>query len=304
MLRPLHLRDLSVDAALHPRGQPHISAASGLVRAGERLYVVADDEHHLGVMECGGTAPLELHRMLHGDLPLGRAERKRRKADFEALALLPPAQGWPHGAVLALGSGSTPARERGIVLLLRADGSLQGQPRTIDLAPLYLPLRARFADLNIEGGFAAGEGFHLLQRANQGSPSNGSLTYPLHAFIAWLANPHAPLPEPHCNAFDLGGAGKVSYGFTDGTAGPAGGWIFSAVAEDTQDSYADGRCTGSAIGWVSAAGRLEGLLPIADAPKVEGIALAAPDRLLLVTDADDPDRPSQLSELRWPPEGA
>ncbi len=38
-------------------GQPaHLSAESGLVRVGKFLYVVADDEHHLGMFAATGGA--------------------------------------------------------------------------------------------------------------------------------------------------------------------------------------------------------------------------------------------------------
>ena len=83
-------------------------------------------------------------------------------------------------------------------------------------------------------------------------------------------------PRLRITEFALGEVVGVPLGFTDGVALPGGGWIFSAVAEDTGDSYADGACGGSAIGWVSAGGELQRIQAIAGAPKVEGIALAGP----------------------------
>ena len=49
LLSPHFVRTLALDPTQHPRGQPHLSAASGLVRVRQRLYVVADDELHLGL---------------------------------------------------------------------------------------------------------------------------------------------------------------------------------------------------------------------------------------------------------------
>jgi hypothetical protein len=291
-----HQRDLLVDPARHPRGQPHLSAASGLVQAGRCLYVVADDEHHLGVLAADATLPVRLVRMLPADLPQAMAERKRRKPDLEALALLPPAATWPHGALLALGSGSKPQRCRAIVLPLDALGEIAGEPRVLDLAPLYAPLRACFGDLNIEGGFACGDCFHLLQRANKGAAANACITYPLADLLQWIAH-GGPIPRPAVLPFELGAVDGVPYGFTDATPLPDGGWIFSAVAEDTADSYADGRCSGAILGWVGADGRLQSVLPLPGGHKVEGIALLADRRLLMVTDADNPARPSALLEL-------
>ena len=60
MLLPRCLRSLSVDPRSHPRGQAHLSAASGLVQVAGQFYVVADDEHHLGQFDGMG----------HDDMPV------------------------------------------------------------------------------------------------------------------------------------------------------------------------------------------------------------------------------------------
>jgi hypothetical protein len=72
------------------------------------------------------------------------------------------------------------------------------------------------------------------------------------------------------------------------------------VAEDTRDSYADGRCAGAAIGWVSEGGALLSLQLLEGAPKVEGVAVGEDGGLLLVTDADDPAIASRLLALQLP----
>lgn len=77
-------------------------------------------------------------------------------------------------------------------------------------------------------------------------------------------------------------------------------WIFSAVAEDTADAYEDGACVGSVIGRADDQDQVHARKRLRGNPKVEGLAFAAPDRLWLVTDADDPARASELLELRWP----
>ena len=73
--------------------------------------------------------------------------------------------------------------------------------------------------------------------------------------------------------------------------------MFSAVAEDTDDSYADARCAGSVIGVVSPDGKLGSLHRAAAAPKIEGIVAEIHDdqvTLTVVTDADQPSMPSEL----------
>jgi len=297
MLVPVHLRDLLLDIAVHPRGQAHLSAASGMVQAGPWLYVVADDEHHLGRFAASGepAGPVYLHRVVSGDLPHDNDQRKRRKPDLEALALLPPQPGQPYGALLALGSGSKLNRQQALVLPLDAEGKLQDAARTVDLAGLYGALAADFPRLNIEGAFVAGDRFCLLQRGNKGDTRNACIEYPLLPTLDWLAGRQreAP-PASRILHFALGEVDTIAWGFTDGAALPGGGWIFSAVAEDTSDSYTDGRCAGSALGWVSADGELQRMLPLHGSPKVEGIAWAANGQLLMVTDADDPALASQL----------
>lgn len=302
-ITPTPLQDLLLDPATHPHGQPHLSAASALVRAGAWLYLVADDEHHLGLLPAGAAvlqqlpqAPLvQLHRILPGDLPADPKARKKHKPDLEALALLPASPTHPSGALLALGSGSKPNRQRGVVIALDATGRPDGAAQVVDLSALYAPLRAEFADLNIEGAFIANDCLHLLQRGNKGDARNACISYPLAPLLAWLAGTRTEPPATlRTTQFDLGTVDGVPLGFTDGAALPHGeGWLFSAVAENTDDSYADGECVASAIGWVGVDGVLGRMATLEGAPKVEGIALAG-DRLLMVTDADDPACASRL----------
>lgn len=299
MRKPVLLRELRVDPGVHPRGQAHLSAASALVLAGPWLYLVADDEHHLGILDATGKpgAPVELHRLAAGDLPHGKVERKKHKPDLEALVLLPDGGAVAQRRLLALGSGSRPNRQRGFLLPLDAAGRPVGEAEAIDLSALYAPLHAEFADLNIEGAFAVGGELRLLQRGNKGDTRNACIAYGLEDVQQWLAGKIAA-PQPlRTTLFALGEVGGVPLGFTDGAALPGGGWVFSAVAEDTGDSYNDGACAGSAIGWVDQEGKLGRIEPLEGAPKVEGITVLQGGRILMVTDADDPQAASCLLHL-------
>ena len=87
----------------------------------------------------------------------------------------------------------------------------------------------------------------------------------------WLATA-GPAPRPaSITRYELGAIDGVPLSFTDGAALPAGGWLFSAAAEDTADTYSDGRCAGSVIGLVDAGGTIRTLERLAGAFKVEGI---------------------------------
>ena len=312
---PLHfIRTLALDPAQHPRGQAHLSAASGLVRVRQRLYVVADDELHLGVFddsaapgaEGADLAPGTLVRLLEGDLPHDKSKRKKAKPDLETLAQLPPLPGCPAGALLALGSGSKPQRETGVLVALDVHGAPNGRMACVDLAPLYAPLRKRFDDLNIEGAFVLSGELLLLQRGNQGNARSACIRYDWNLIAPWLAglSPKPPSAKS-VQLMDLGDVDGVPLGLTDGTALQGGAWAFSAVAESTNNSYHDGACVGSAIGIVAPDGQLHQLHRLAGAPKVEGLAAqrvgTGPGSewvFTLVTDPDAPATPAQMLQTR------
>ena len=306
VLQPTALGHLLIDPAQHPRGQAHMSAASGLVRVRQRLYVVADDEMHVGVFDdpigAGtGLAPGTLLRVLPGDLPLDKGKRKKVKPDLESLTALPRLPGCPAGALLALGSGSRPERETAVLLVLNDQGIPNGRLALLDLAALYAPLRARFADLNIEGALVVSGELLLLQRGNQGDARNACIRYDWNQMAPWLAGLQTlPPPAKAVQLLDLGCVAGVPLGLTDGTALGGGVWAFCAVAESTHNSYQDGACVASAIGTVGPDGVVQRLQLLQGAPKVEGIAAVArgPDWVLsLVTDPDDPAVASQLLQV-------
>ncbi|NRF68175.1 hypothetical protein HLB44_14370 [Aquincola sp. S2] len=301
-LKPQLLRALTLDAATHPRAQPHVSAASGLVCHAGRVFVVADDEHHLAVFD-DASAPGRLLPLFEGALPADATERKRVKPDCEALLQLPPWGAAPHGALLAWGSGSRPQRERGALLRLDRAGAPAGAAEVIDLSGLIAPLRERYADLNLEGALLLGESFVLLQRGTQAGSPNAALHYRAHDLRALLdgrIHTLAPLDEVR---YDLGRLDGLALGFTDAAALPGGGWAYTAAAEDTDDPYLDGACAGSVIGLVNAQGRLGTQWRLAGHDKIEGIAVQADGRRLwacLVSDADDPARAACLWRVVLP----
>ncbi|WP_394560857.1 DUF6929 family protein [Aquipseudomonas alcaligenes] len=290
MSQPELLRHLRLPAGAQG---DHLSAASALVRVDRNLFVMADDELHLGQFNLDEPHGGSLLRLFEGELPAEKKARKAAKPDLEVLALLPAMDGFVAGALLALGSGSTTGRQRGVLLGLEA-GS---QPRLIDLAPLYQPLHSHFSELNIEGGFLLGEEFLLLQRGNQGQASNAAVHYGWRELRDWLLG-RAAVPQPRTiQPLQLGELNGVALGFTDGAALADGRWLFSAVAENTADSYNDGACLGALIGLVESDGQVRRLAQLDGRWKVEGIALAQDGSLLLVTDADDPQVAASLLRL-------
>lgn len=290
------LRELRLRCHTHTPGQRHLSAASGLVCAHGRAYVIGDDEHALAVFadahSPGHTVPL-----FEGALPADKKARKRLKPDSETLLLLPASRAAPHGALLTLGSGSRPNRCRGACIALCTDGEPRSPARRLDLDALYEPLLRRFETLNVEGAFISQHEFVLLQRGHQGGSPNASVHYALAAVLRWLHG-SGPAPAPQrIRRHRLGNVQGVPLTFTDGAALADGRWVFTAVAEATDDSVADGDCVGSAVGVMTAQGRVQALFALPDRAKVEGVAARVAGRtveLCLVTDADDPRVAAQL----------
>ena len=299
------LRRLTLDPQAHPRAQPHLSAASGLVCLNGRAYVISDDEHHLAVFRdraCAG----ELHRLLPGDLPLPKPARKRLKPDLETLFEMPSAPAWPASpaspdfgptTLVALGSGSRPNRNSGVMVALDAAGNPGRDIRGFDLHALYEPLRKVLGKINIEGAMVLGDEFVLLNRSVADRSDNAVARYRLRDLARVIAGRHTAVKPASIRRFALGALDGVPLGFTDAAALPGGGWVFSAVAEDTTDSVTDGRCVGSVLGVVSAQGDVVAMHRLARPDKVEGIALRVAGRhidLCMVTDADDPALASSL----------
>jgi hypothetical protein len=292
-LVPAVLRELDLAQGVHPHGNLWLHATSGLVCTGRHAYVVADDEHHLGHFLLDSSAPVDLLPIFEGSLPRDKGKRKKLKPDLESLLPLPALELYPHGALLAFGSGSRPARNRAALLALDPHGAVLGPPLLLDLSALYAPLREQFSGINIEGAFVSGDALHLLQRGNKGN-ANARISYDWTGFTRWLLDGG---PVPHAESvqlLDLGMADGVPLTPTDATALADGRWLFCAVAENTSDSYRDGACGASLIGLADAHGNIEQTWHLHGNPKVEGIALAGGTDVLLVTDADDPKQASRL----------
>lgn len=304
MLIPEFLRDLNVDPQLHPRGQGHLSAASGLVRVQRRLYVVADDELHLGCFGNTGRAAVQLIRLFDGKLPHDAKKRKKTKLDIETLLQLPALPGYPFGALMALGSGSSPKRCQAVLVPLDAKGALIHRLAYVDFAPLYARLRRTFDDLNIEGAFFAQGRLCLLQRGNKGNSPSAVIRFDWKSVLPWLMGRRETCPPVvSITVLDLGSFKGVPFCPTDGAGLASGQWAFTAVAEDTGNSIQDGPCLASAVGIVDADGAVRQIHRLHGAPKVEGIsAIKSEGQLVLkmVTDADNASEVSQLLRVQFP----
>jgi hypothetical protein len=298
VLRATAIRELTLDAPRGAHGGRFIAAGSGLVRAGEHLYVIADDERELAVFPVEGGAPGRLRRMLPGELPSDPAERKRLKPDFEALVVLPARGARGEDALLALESGSRKSRRGGILWALDDAGALAGEPRRLDLAPLYSVLDDEIPDLNIEGAVVSGERLLLFQRGNGAGAVNAVIALELAAALPDLARGRLSADAiAGRRRYDLGEAGGVRLAFSDAAALPDGRIVYTAVAEEGADTYRDGACAGAGVGILAANGDPQRWEPLDPPDKVEGVEARLDGdeiELLMVADADDPGSPSPL----------
>jgi len=306
-LPPLVLRPLRELILVEPSGPgrpAHIAAASGVVRRGVFAYVIGDDELAIGVFDLSNAKPGDLRRALSGDLPADPEERKAQKADLEALTALPPFEGAPHGGLLGLGSGSKPGRDRGFFWPFDADGSLAGEPRPIQLAPLYDVLRSELDAVNVEGASVLGDHLWLFHRGKGADAPNAVAELSLAALTSSLRGDHAidSAELTGLREYALGDLDGVPLAFSDASSLFGRLVVFTASAEE-QGSDADGGIRGSVVGTIDGEGQVRRLREIDRRWKVEGVHAAIDSGVLdlvFVCDQDDPDIPSPLLTATMP----
>lgn len=304
------VRTLTLDHPSREHRRAHLSAASGLVQVDDWIYIVADDENHLGIFNYHTHENGILQRLFSGDLPLALEERKAEKPDLEVLTLVPPSKKYPQGALLGLGSGSKETRRQGIIIPFHHQGKLHADVEIINLASLYQQLKKEVGKLNIEGAVIIDEDIILFQRGNRKNKVNASIRFPLEHFYHSILSADSELTEHedkklkiNITHYDLGEIESVPLCFTDATTLPDGEIIFTAAAENTADAYLDGACLGSAIGIINSNGELHSLYSIDKVVKLEGVQAKIVHNkihLLLITDADDETTAAQLYSAELP----
>jgi len=307
-LPPLELRTLRELTLDEPSGDgrpAHLSAGSGVVRRGDLAYVIGDDELFLAVFRLSAAGePGSLKRALAGELPLDHGARSESKPDLEALTVLPPFGGHPYGALLGLGSGSAPGRDRGFVWALDAHGELRDEAREVDLAPLYGLLSESIEHLNIEGAAVMGDRLWLLQRGGSDEHAAGIVAeLDLGDVMDSLQRDHRL--DRHeleaVRAYDLGTLDGVPLTFSDATPVAEEVLVFTASAEAE-----DGGIRGSVVGTLGTDGDVQRLRTIDRRYKVEGVHATIDTGVmdfLFVCDQDDPSEPSPLLSAAMPVDG-
>ena len=310
-LPPLRLRRLrGLDLTESPGGGrgAHIASASGVVRRGDFVYVIGDDELYLGVFRMSVPEPGEPVRVLDGDLPEDAAARSDAKPDLESLTMLPPFRGHAYGALLGLGSGSGPDRDRGFAWALNHDGSLRGEVRDLDLSPLFERLREDIDGLNIEGACVMGDRLWLMHRGNRGDTTNVVAELSLERVMDSILGDSRidPGELAAMRSYDLGELDGTELTFSDATPLGRDLLVFTASAEGSGPDGSDGAIRGSVVGTIGLDGQVQRLRTIDRRWKVEGVHASIDTGvmdLLFVCDQDDPDEPSPLLSAAMPLEG-
>ncbi|WP_046246527.1 DUF6929 family protein [Hymenobacter terrenus] len=282
---------------------PGLPSASGIELIGPVAYVISDDAPFVYLLDASSLATLAQVRLFDtSEFAAGRIP-KSSKPDLEALTALT----WPNGqaGVLALGSGSTPAREVGWFVPVSG-----GAPLRVELGQLYALLRlhlAASAVLNLEAAASTATELLLLQRTV--GRAGGALLFrlPLVATLAFItASGAAPAVAPP-QSFPLPAIDGRPAGFSGATF-EGERLLVTASVEDTDDAVLDGSVLGSFVGVVDVAGRTTDFARLVWADgrtyrgKVEGLAVRrtlGPNHweLLLVTDDDAGGSTAVVAEI-------
>lgn len=292
------LRDLNLEGPSGAAQVDYVSAASSLVYHRNTIFVIADDELSLAVFPSEGTEPGYMTKILEGRLSADPDERKGEKADLESLSWLEPFAAHEHGALLALGSGSGPNRDKGALIPLEADGAPSEDNDMVELGPLYEHLESDLKELNIEGAAVRGTVFTLFQRGNSDHGPNARIDLDLESTLRSLSNrePLDPSSVAEISEYPLGQTHGIQLCFSDASPLDDGRVVFSASAEDSRDET-EGEVPGSALGIMDVDGDVTMLEPIDQPIKLEGVAAYMQGdkvEVLMVVDADDPTHASPL----------
>ncbi len=282
-------------------GSP-VRAASGVAPFGGGFLIAQDDATHAAWWRPPSRAQrlrlLPPVRSPAGPLDVfSEAEgTKKWKPDLEGAC---PIEVDGRSAVLFLGSGSSEARTRGVLV----SGSTSDPSTHIaDLSELYAAvaraLDLRSADgsvlLNIEGACCSGDQLRLFNRGNHGAGlANASVDVSIIAMLSMIEGT-GPLPAiTNQRTYDLGTIDGVGLAITDALSLPDGRIVLSAAAEDTPNAIDDGPVVGAALALVvdDVVHAVTPLMVDGEPQKVEGLALRSfgphTVELLAVVDSDD-----------------
>lgn len=277
-----------------------LSAASGLVRTDSKVYIIADNELQIGILDLQkGTAVLK--SILPGVLPVDEKARKKEKPDFESLFAISD-ESLPSPGLVAFPSGSTEKRFTGVFIPTDSDGSVMIESVVrFDLSQLFNPLIEKFGAVNIEGSLIEGDRLVLIHRGNSEGHTNRIFDFRKSDLINLITgkSDSESLELLKSESIEIGTLEGVKLTITDINLFE-GRRFFIAAAEDTSNPIDDGKVMGTVFGELSPDGsfKIYGKLGL---QKAEGLSLHRFGQMVevsLVTDNDDPHHPSELLEFQ------
>jgi hypothetical protein len=274
-----------------------VRAASGLARFGDSLAIVQDDASFVAIRNAQGhvrAIPLTSGRRRFED----RLGNRLDKLDLESCVAI---REEGRDVLLAFGSGSLPVRE----VVAVVDLSEREPPRVVKIEALHASLRSALGApraLNLEGAARCRDRLRLFER---GAGESAVFEVELGPLLAWIAAGALGVPPPArlVDKLHLGVERGVPFGITDVATLDDDHQLFLAAAEDTDDPVHDGAVLGSLLGVLGPTGvRVTKLKDERGewAPlKAEGLAPQEREGFVwVVLDADDPDVPADLCEVR------
>ncbi|MGB3343498.1 MAG: hypothetical protein WBA61_06275 [Aequorivita sp.] len=266
-----------------------VISASGLVKAGDKLYVVSDDAPFLYTLD-GNYNVISQLPISTIDAPFSSRIEKSIKPDFEALDIV------GDNEIIAFGSGSK-SPERDIFLRIFING--EEEIKTYQISEFYAHLKnlevMENRELNIEA-VAYKDGRIFLFNRGQ----NVVFGFVYVELISYFEG-NIPFPTPRTKLFQLPDIRGIRAGFSGATALKGHPYIiFTASVEDTPNAYDDGEVLGSFIGIL----RIEGdflsnefkttLFPTMEKLKVESVIVSREVKLgethiVVITDDDYKD---------------
>ncbi len=260
-----HIRDLS------------ISAASGLIFFRDHYFAISDDDNILISFSEDSDKPEKKTCLRNVILPTDAIQRKKVKPDFESLLIY-------NSSLMIIPSGSTRRREIGF--LVSNDEILE-----LSFSSLYLNLRKTIPNLNLEGSFLFENEIFLFNRGNAAASENAIIC--INAELPFLGNSIKSvriirnMPE--------------KFGLTDVAFESIERIWFTAVIEDTNNSYDDGLFSRAILGYMNIYGEVKNVFELNIKTKPEGLCLNLLNRCFwVVTDADNPQHRSQFLKGKLP----
>ena len=242
MITLTKIRELDLAAPAGVGRPRYLSAASGLVSIGTHLYIVADDELHLGVFplqstdaghRCGSSRE-------HCRWLLRSARRASPPGSIDCASTLSTILSWrPLCARLRLNAPAS----HGCPGRARPTGRNARRAVLCDLSNLFASLAAHFAALNIEGAVVVGDELCLLQRGGSRDAQNAMIFFRLSSVLEAFQFGGAIAPSA-LHAFELGDVDGIPLSFTDCAALPGGAVVFRPWPKTRRTTTRMGRAPG------------------------------------------------------------